>query len=231
MSVPQYGFFIIFDKFKYECFPFKEGSPFPKLDMDKTIPTLSDMCNDRNELDIQFLSSEGLTNMFLILSVDLKTLGHEISGLSLHERDSIGNFYHVHEDQFSNFVFSRLKYVFSKEKNNSWVESTTRIMIEHMKEQRTCWFRVDEFIDKYMTPFIQRNYCTTDDSEDPKDRKYVTVGAMYGKLHTFLCGTKRKQSPVSQLNSDIIAKIFDHMQISAYPNVKWNSFNSKLIST
>jgi hypothetical protein len=228
--VPDYGFHKVFNGTGFECVPFEYGSPMPKLDIDKSIPTLTDMCSDQNKLDKQFLSTSGLNHMLLILCVDCNTFGLEISGVPIQTRNSIGNFYHIYEDDFFFFVYTRLKYVFNKEKNNQWVEQLARNMTNHMKEKQTSWFGIDEFIDKYMTPFIQRNYCTTDDSEDPKDREYVTVGAMYGKLHTFLCGTKRKQSAVSKLNSDIIAKIFDHMQISAYPDVKWNSFNSKLIT-
>ena len=227
--MPEYGFFMCYSKSGYDCVPFKEGSPLPKLEIDRTTPTLSDMCNDQHKINLAFIDQKSISYMFIVLMVDCKTLGDKISGVSSIERYSDKTFYHNHEQEFFQFVFERLKYVFQKDRNSQWVDNMAHIVIATMQKENSCFFGID-FIDKHMTPFIQRNYCTTDDAEDPKDRKYVTVGAMYGKLHTFLCGTKRKRSPVSRLNSDIIAKIFDHMQITAYPDVKWNSFGTKRLT-
>jgi hypothetical protein len=229
MSKSVFEFFEHFNKYGFGCISFQEGSPLPKLEVENTIPTLSDICNDQNEIEAIFLNKKGFTYMFIVLMIDCRTLGNEISGVTPAVPYQTPAFYAEHEQEFLPFVHERLKYVFYKAKNSQWVERMAHNVIEHMKNEQTRWFVVDEFIDKYMTPFIQRNYCTTDTSEDPKDRKYVTVGAMYGNMHTFLCGTKRKRSPVSKLNSDIIAKIFDHMQISAYPNVKWNSFGTNSV--
>ena len=121
-----------------------------------------------------------------------------------------------------------LKVIFDKPKNDEWVLAKARKYVDLAMDPSAEFDISNRFFYESMTPLIQRNYCVCGDTPNPE----YTVGEMYACLHTFLCGTKRKASPISKLGADITTKIFDHLEIrSPGPNsVAWRSFNQKMLT-
>ena len=205
-----------------------EGSPPPKLLLDSSIPTLSDICDDKNLLSSAFRGDIGV---YLLFSSVQSEVNKELAALIGSEN------YHVEEmsrciddnkDMFTQLVVTTLKKVFYKDKNSEWVAKVANAYIEYVVNnaiQHHIGLAADLFVMTHMKPFIHRNFCMMGDNFRTNN---LTTGSMYNMLYTFLGGTKRSSSIVSKLGADVVAIIFDHLNIRSNPDMPWMPFSKRL---
>jgi hypothetical protein len=205
---------------------------FPRLCIERDVPSIVDACGADNTVVYAAVTHYSITSMISFIFRDCSNFLMETNNLSYGDILTVnyGALVDTRRDEMIKIVDERFTHVFPSEKNRQWVKQITATLVQFLVSQPD-YFHCEsyDFVQSHMTPYIDRNFCTmVPEGMEKTLNSFIQVPVMYEILYTFLKGSKRKQSKIHILGSDIIRKIFDFLDIRTTKGLRWSSFQTQL---
>ena len=203
---------------------------FPRLCIERNVPSIVDACGTDNKVVYAAVTYRSMMSMISFMFRDCGDFLMKTNNISCGDilMVNYGALVDAHRDEIIKIVDEIFTHVFPSEKNRQWVKQITATLVQFLVSQPD-YLHCDsyDFVQSHMTPYIDRNFCTMvpEGMENVVD-SFIQVPVMYEILYTFLKGSKRKQSKIHILGSDIIRKIFDFLDIRTTKGLRWSSFNA-----
>ena len=88
-----------------------------------------------------------------------------------------------------------------------------------------------KFWTEHMGSYMDLNFCfqgkPVEGTLHELEENVITVHAAHQKIQTLLQGMRRKQSPLSRLNQDLIKILVDNLQLHSYTGIPWSTEHYK----